>query len=49
VAAARSRSALRAVLKALNPGQKLKARLSITVTDPNGAKTTRKLSIRLRK
>jgi hypothetical protein len=40
---------LSAVRNALNRGQKLKAELRLTVTDSNGGKTTKNLSIRLRK
>jgi hypothetical protein len=43
-----SKRGLSAVRSALNSGKKLSAKLSLTVTDANGAKTTRKLSIRLR-
>jgi subtilisin-like proprotein convertase family protein len=43
-----SKRALSAVRSALNRGKKLTAKLSLTVTDANGAQTTRKLSIRLR-
>ena len=44
-----SKRGLSAVRSALNRGKKLTAKLSLTVTDANGAKTTRKLSVRLRK
>jgi hypothetical protein len=44
-----SKRALNAVRSALDRGRKLTAKLSLTVTDANGAKTTKKLSIRLRK
>jgi hypothetical protein len=40
---------LSAVRSALNRGQRLKAELRLTVTDSNGGKTTKNLSIRLRK
>ena len=43
-----SKRGLSAVRGAINRGQKLTAKLSLTVTDANGAKATRKLSIRLR-
>jgi subtilisin-like proprotein convertase family protein len=43
-----SKRGLSAVRSALNSGKKLSAKLSLTVTDANGAKTTKKLSIRLR-
>ncbi len=42
-----SKRALSTVRSALGRGQKLTAKLSLTVTDANGAKTTKKLSIRL--
>ena len=44
-----SKRALSTVRSALSQGRKLIATLSLTVTDANGAKTTKKLSIRLRK
>jgi subtilisin-like proprotein convertase family protein len=44
-----SKRALSVVRTALDRGQKLTAKLSLTVTDANGAKTTKALSIRLRK
>jgi hypothetical protein len=40
---------LRAVRNALDGGRKLKAQLRLTVTDSNGGRTTKKLTIRLRK
>jgi hypothetical protein len=40
---------LSAVRSALKGGQRLKAELRLTVTDPNGGKTTKNLSIGLRK
>jgi hypothetical protein len=43
------RRGLSAVRKALNGGQKLMANLKLTVTDSNGGKTTKHLSIRLSK
>ncbi len=42
-----SKRALNTVRSALARGRKLTAKLSLTVTDANGAKTTKKLSIRL--
>jgi hypothetical protein len=42
-----SKRALNTVRGALDRGRKLTAKLSLTVTDANGAKTTKRLSIRL--
>jgi hypothetical protein len=44
-----SKRGLKAVRGALDRGQKLTAKLMLTVTDPSGGNTTQKLSIRLRK